>query len=34
VMEQARLHANALYHRAGIELRPRWPVLWWVRTHV
>ncbi len=27
VMEQARLHANALYHRAGIELRPRWPVL-------
>ena len=27
VMEQARLYANALYHRAGIELRPRWPVL-------
>src|SRR6266581_2335897 len=27
VMEQARLHANALYHRAGIELKPRWPVL-------
>ena len=27
VKKQARLNANALYQRAGIELRPRWPVL-------
>jgi cytosine/adenosine deaminase-related metal-dependent hydrolase len=27
VMEQARQHANQLYRRAGIEIRPRWPVL-------
>lgn len=27
VKKRARLNANALYQRAGIELRPRWPVL-------
>lgn len=26
VMEQARSHATALYHRAGIDISPRWPV--------
>ncbi len=27
VMEEARRHADALYQRAGIEVKPRWPVL-------
>jgi cytosine/adenosine deaminase-related metal-dependent hydrolase len=27
VMEQAWQHANALYQRAGIEIKPKWPVL-------
>ncbi len=27
VMEQAHQHAGALYRRAGIEIKPRWPVL-------
>jgi len=27
VMEQAHQHAGALYQRAGIEIKPRWPVL-------
>src|SRR2546422_1415443 len=27
VMQQAWQHANALYQRAGIELKPKWPVL-------
>lgn len=27
VIEQARKHASQLYSRAGIELKPRWPVL-------
>jgi cytosine/adenosine deaminase-related metal-dependent hydrolase len=27
VMEDARIHADALYRRAGIRIRPKWPVL-------
>src|SRR2546423_13386546 len=27
VMEQARYHAGALYRRAGIEIKPKWPVI-------
>jgi cytosine/adenosine deaminase-related metal-dependent hydrolase len=27
VMKQARQHAEALYSRAGIEIKPKWPVL-------
>src|SRR5437588_2352321 len=27
VMEQARRHAAALYRRAGIEIKPKWPVI-------
>lgn len=26
VMDQARSHATSLYHRAGIDMSPRWPV--------
>lgn len=27
VMEEARRHAQSLYRRAGIEIKPKWPVL-------
>jgi cytosine/adenosine deaminase-related metal-dependent hydrolase len=27
VMEQAHQHAGALYQRAGIEIKPKWPIL-------
>lgn len=27
VMKQARQHAEALYQRAGIEIKPKWPIL-------
>lgn len=27
VIEEAQIHADALYKRAGIEIRPKWPVL-------
>jgi len=27
IIEEAQKHANALYQRAGIEIKPKWPVL-------